>query len=135
MSTFPKSLLKDLPLKLQNASVKNRVELLTNLTNNFVNPEEEDEKVPADLAAKSLAKILTLVLPRYSDAKSRAATLKLIQVLLEKHLENVSKVFASSLSEYFSSWAQIIPSLYLVKIALFGLQWTSMIIQAALQKE
>ena len=138
MARIAKSLLKDLPLKLQDSSVKSRVNLLSAIKHSLSNPDEkvsEEESVPNELAAKSLAKILPLVFPRYLDAKSRNVTLQLIEVLLDKHAETTCKVFASSLFDNFSSWANNVPSLYLVRIALFAMQWTSLIINAASKKE
>ena len=137
MATIPKSILKDLPLKLQDSSVKNRLELLSTLTEALVSNEpcKAEDSVPSELAAKSLAKILPIILPRYLDNKSRNATLKLIKVLLDKYLDSTFKVFAGSLAEYFSSWKEIVPTLYLVKIAVFGLQWSALIIEKACQKE
>ena len=138
MARISKSLLKDLPLKLQDSSVKNRVNLLSEIKKNLSNPDEnlsEEESVPAELAAKSLAKILPLVFPRYLDDKSRFATLNLIEVLVEKHAEITCKVFAASLFDNFSGWTNIVPSVYLVKIALFALQWTVLIINSTTKKE
>ena len=138
MARIAKSLLKDLPLKLQDPSVKSRVNLLTAIKDSLSKPDEnvpEDESVPAELAAKSLAKILPLVFPRYLDSKSRIVTLQLVEVLLDKHAETTCKVFAASLFDNFSSWTNIVPSIYLVRIAIFALQWTSMIIGSASKKE
>lgn len=137
MSTIPKSILKDLPLKLQDSSVKNRVELLQTIKDALSKDEKTsgEDTVPSELAAKSLAKVLPLVFPRYFDGKSRHAVICLVQVILDKHFDASFKVFSASLLDYFSSWKEIVPSLYLVKIALFGLQWTSMIIAKASEKE
>ena len=140
MARIAKSLLsKDLPLKLQDPSVKSRVNLLTAIKDSLSVPNEnisEEESVPAELAAKSLAKILpSLVFPRYLDSKSRIATLQLVEVLLDKHAETTCKVFAASLFDNFSSWTNIVPSIYLVRIAIFALQWISLIIDSASKKE
>ena len=137
MSTVPKSLLKDLPLKLQSASVKDRVELLNSIKNALEtdSKSEDENSVPAELAAKSLAKVLPLVLPRYSDNKSRWAVIQLVQTLLDRYAEATFKVFCASLQEALSAWKIIVPSLSLVKTALFALQWTSVLITSAWKKE
>lgn len=136
MSTIPKSLLKDLPLKLQESSRKNRLELLNSISKAFKNASEktDEESVPAELAAKSLAKILPMVLPRYMDNPSRMAMNELIQIIVEKHPESVIKILTASLSESFSSWSSIYPSLYSAKIAIAGLQWTLILANEATKK-
>ena len=136
MTTIPKSLLKDLPLKLQESGRKNRLELLNSITDAFKTNESKDEDcVPSELAAKSLAKILPLVLPRYADNQSRHAMSRLIQVLVDLHPESVIKVLSTSTFESFSSWANIFPTLYSVKIAIAGFQWTLILSNKALEKE
>ena len=136
MSTIPKSLLKDLPLKLQESSRKNRLELLNSISKAFKNASEktDEESVPSELAAKSLAKILPMVLPRYMDNPSRMAMNELIQIIVEKHPESVIKILTVSLSESFSSWSSIYPSLYSAKIAIAGLQWTLILANEASKK-
>ena len=138
-STVPKSLLKDLPLKLQNSSRKPRLELLYSISEAFKNVSSESDKsgedtVPSELAAKSMAKILPMVLPRYLDNPSRRAMCQLIQTLMEIHPETVFKVLSMSLFETFSSWASIYPSLYLVKISIAGLQWSLILTSTAMSK-
>ena len=137
MTTVPKSLLKDLPLKLQHSSRKPRLELLNSISEAFKNvPSDKsgEDTVPSELAAKSMAKILPMVLPRYLDNKSRKAMCQLIQTLMESHPETVFKVLSSSLFETFSSWASIYPSLYLVKISIAGLQWSLILTSTAMSK-
>ena len=134
--TIPKSLLKDLPLKLQESKVKFRAELLKSIESAIKSSECYDEdSVPAELAAKSLAKVLPLVIPRYSDSRSRGAVLELVHALLEHHLEATLKVFTSSLFDAFATWSTIIPTVSLSKTALFGLQWSSLVIKSAQDKE
>ena len=136
MSTVPKSLLKDLPLKLQSASVKDRVELLNSIKNALeTESSSEDESVPAELAAKSLAKVLPLVLPRYSDNKSRWTVIQLVRTLLDRYAEATFKVFCGSLNEALSAWKTIVPSLSLVKTAIFALQWSTVLVTSAWKKE
>ena len=137
MTTVPKSLLKDLPLKLQHSSRKPRLELLNSISEAFKNVSSDksgEDTVPSELAAKSMAKILPMVLPRYLDNKSRKAMCQLIQALMESHPETVFKVLSSSLFETFSSWASIYPSLYLVKISIAGLQWSLILTSTAMSK-
>ena len=139
MTTVPKSLLKDLPLKLQHSSRKPRLELLNSISEAFKNVSSESDKsgedtVPSELAAKSMAKILPMVLPRYLDNPSRRAMCQLIQTLMEIHPETVFKVLSMSLFETFSSWASIYPSLYLVKISIAGLQWSLILTSTAMSK-
>ena len=135
MSTVPKSLLKDLPLKLQSASVKDRVELLNSIQKALETEDKTEENVPAELAAKSLAKVLPLVLPRYVDNKSRFAVIHLVQTLLDKHAEATFKVFCVSLQDALSGWKNIVPSLSLVKTAIFALQWNTVLITTSWKKE
>lgn len=132
--TIGKSILKDLPLKLQDASIKARVDLLTTLRSAFEIEQENEDTVPSELAAKSLAKILPMVLPRYMDAKSRQAILELLKVLLKHHTEATGKVLSQSLNDTFSCWANIVPSLFSVKVAMFALQWTSQVIHSFMEK-
>ena len=136
MSTVPKSLLKDLPLKLQSASVKDRVELLNSIQKALETEDKsEDENVPAELAAKSLAKVLPLVLPRYGDNKSRFAVINLVQTLIDKYAEATFKVFCVSLQDALSGWKSIVPSLSLVKTATFALQWNTVLMTTSWKKE
>ena len=135
MSTVPKSLLKDLPLKLQSASIKDRVELLNSIRKALETESKSEDDVPAELAAKSLAKVLPLVLPRYADNKSRFAVIKLVETLLQTHAEATFKVFCASLQETLSGWKSIVPSLSLVKTAIFALQWTTVLISTSWKKE
>ena len=135
MSTVPKALLKDLPLKLQSASVKDRVELLNSIQKALETEDKTEENVPAELAAKSLAKVLPLVLPRYGDNKSRFAVINLVQTLLDKHAEATFKVFCGSLQDALSGWKSIVPSLSLVKTAIFALQWNTVLITTSWKKE
>ena len=136
-TTVPKSLLKDLPLKLQNSSRKPRLELLYSISEAFKNVSSDksgEDTVSSELAAKSMAKILPMVLPRYLDNPSRRAMCQLIQTLMEIHPETVFKVLSMSLFETFSSWSSIYPSLYLVKISIAGLQWSLILTSTAMSK-
>lgn len=140
MATISKSLLKDLPVRLQDSSVKCRVEFLTSIKNELQNgvaaaaenDGQEVDAVPAELAVKFLAKNLPMVLPRFVDNKSRTAALDLLKTCLEKFPETSVKSFSASLHETLAPWANsIFPTVYLAKIAIYGLQWMTLIVLQA----
>jgi hypothetical protein len=144
MAMIPKSLLKDLPLKLQDSRVSSRVSLLTQIRESFFpenlekNPGNDgggdSDGILPELAAKGLAKVLPVVLPRYMDDKSRHVAFQLVETLMTKHGDVVFKPLLASLNEIFGPWATIYPTIYLAKISIAALQWTSvMAIEAVKQ--
>ncbi len=137
VAMVPKSLLKDLPIRLEASSVSARTTLLDDLRRAF----DSDGKpaadqngegggggdVPAEMAAKGLSRILPNVLIRYNDSKSRTAAFSLLQTITKRFPEECFKPLVATLHDIFASWNSIHPTLPLTKVALAALSWTSVI--------
>ena len=123
----PKTLLKDLPVRLQASSVSVRTSLLTDIRNALEqNDNLEEGGVPNEMAAKGLARVLPMVLPRYFD-KSRRAAQELMETVMTKYPEECFKPLITALWEIFGPWGSIHPTASLAKVAVAGLQWCAIV--------
>ena len=127
MASITKRTLKDLPTKLQSSSVNYRKALCDDLVKIVVEGDPEEKEVPREAVIKGICKILPVVLPRYLDAKSRNAILKLVEALATVSESKVAfGALIASMLDTLSSWQcpNFEPTKSCAKQALFALKWT-----------
>lgn len=128
MAVSVKGTLKDLPLKLQTSSLKQRKKLFHDLGSVLAPEVLKEGEVPVEAVVKGICRVLTVVLPRYCDSHSRGLALGLVKELIKSHGDVTVPALTASLQETFVSWATIVPTKPNAKIALASLEWIKAII-------
>nr|XP_018901965.1 PREDICTED: eIF-2-alpha kinase activator GCN1 [Bemisia tabaci] len=120
--------LRDLPLRLQSASIKERKDLFSTLSATL-----ESQEVTEPLV-KVLCRGLLIVLPRYHDKASQACVNEFVLKLVKLHPNWTSKYLTSVLLDVASSLLQLVPTKNTGRSGLFALQWSVILVDHGLTK-
>ncbi|CAH0556041.1 unnamed protein product [Brassicogethes aeneus] len=113
--------LKDLPYKVQTASLKERKEVIGNVINVLSSPDIGENVV------KGICRLLHLTLFRYRDSFSQVLVRNLIQVLLEKHSSVSVKCLTAVLEDISSQLKNIVATQSTCQTAQYALQWSTIV--------
>ncbi|KAL3270236.1 hypothetical protein HHI36_009292 [Cryptolaemus montrouzieri] len=113
--------LKDLPYRVQTASLKERKEVVENVINVLPNPEVNDGIV------RGICKVIQLTLPRYRDSASQQLVRNLIVALIEKHPENAIKGLCGILLDISKLHKNLVVTSNTSQTGLYALQWSCLL--------
>ncbi|KAK9878672.1 hypothetical protein WA026_023121 [Henosepilachna vigintioctopunctata] len=113
--------LKDLPYRVQTASLKERKEVVENVINVLSNP------CVNDIIVRGICKVIQLTLPRYRDSTSQQLVRNLIVALIEKHPENAIKGLSLILMDIAKLHRNLVVTSNTCQTALFALHWSCIV--------
>ncbi|XP_067000438.2 stalled ribosome sensor GCN1-like [Anabrus simplex] len=114
--------LRDLPLKIQTASLKERKLVLENVTS-VLATEGVTENV-----VRGICKLLELTLPRYRDSKSQSYVRNTIATLVVYHGDWALKHLTETLGEVAERYKTLTPTSNTSHSGLYALKWSCVLI-------
>ncbi|RZC38970.1 translational activator GCN1-like, partial [Asbolus verrucosus] len=132
--------LKDLPYRVQTASLKQRKEVIESVIDVLQNPGELlSNKIPhsyvnAPILAinenivKGICRVIQLTLPRYRDSSSQLLVRNLIVALLEKHSESAIKCLSLMLVDIASQHKNLVVTTNTCQTGLYALHWSCLVL-------
>ncbi|KAE8739724.1 hypothetical protein FOCC_FOCC014768 [Frankliniella occidentalis] len=119
--------LKDLPLRVQSASTKERQQVIKHVISILSKPGITEPIV------RGLCRLVSITLPRYTDSSSKAAVCQLVSSLLTLHKEWAVKHLIATLSEVANTYKTLVPTHSTSQIALQAFNWSCMIVELGLK--
>ncbi|KAJ9595704.1 hypothetical protein L9F63_013117, partial [Diploptera punctata] len=120
--------LRDLPVRIQTASKKERNALLQNVVAVLSNPGYTS----VNGIIRGICKVLQLALPRYRDSTSQYYVRKLIIALVKQHGDWTMKHLTATLSDIASAHKNLVPTNNTSQSGLFALTWSCLLIEHGL---
>ncbi|RZF42658.1 hypothetical protein LSTR_LSTR001453 [Laodelphax striatellus] len=120
--------LKDLPLRVQTSSRKNRNEILSNVASVLSHPGITENLI------KGICKTLQLTLPRYCDGKSRSYVKNTISAMIETHPDWTMKYLTAVLTDSANQNLALVSTKNIAQSGLFALEWSSLLVEQGLSK-
>ncbi|XP_039292554.1 eIF-2-alpha kinase activator GCN1 [Nilaparvata lugens] len=120
--------LKDLPLRVQTSSRKNRNEILSNVASVLSHPGITENLV------KGICKTLQLTLPRYCDGQSRSYVKNTISALIKEHPDWTMKYLTAILADSANQNLALVSTKNIAQSGLFALEWSSLLVEQGLGK-
>jgi hypothetical protein len=127
--------LKDLPYRVQTASLKQRKEVIESVIDVLQNPALNDSII------KGICRVIQLTLPRYRDSSSQLLVRNLIVALLEKHSDSAIKCLLLMLVDIASQHKNLVVTTNTCQTGLYALHWSCLVLtvgwkvnQSTLQK-
>nr|CAD7442358.1 unnamed protein product [Timema bartmani] len=118
--------LRDLPIRIQTASRKERYDVLHNVEAVLSNPGISESIV------RGLCKVLQLTLPRYRDSTSQSYVKSVIISLVKQHGDWTIKHLTASLTDIAVSHCHLIPTKNTSQSGLYALSWSCLLIEHGL---
>ncbi|CAG9759746.1 unnamed protein product [Ceutorhynchus assimilis] len=115
--------LKDLNIKVQTPSVKERKQVIENVINVLPNPGITEG------IARGICRVVPLTLHRYRDGASQSFIRKLIFALVDKHPEVSINCFIELFSELAIQFTALISTDNVSQSALYALNWTTSLLE------
>ncbi|KAJ1530782.1 hypothetical protein ONE63_005633 [Megalurothrips usitatus] len=115
--------LKDLPLRIQSASTKERQQVIKHVIAVLSNPGITEPIV------RGLCRVLPLTLPRYTENSSRSVVCELITSLLKLHKEWTVKHLTATLGEVASGFKSIVATYNTSQTALQAFIWSCILVE------
>ncbi|XP_025837277.1 eIF-2-alpha kinase activator GCN1 [Agrilus planipennis] len=121
--------LKDLPIKIQNSSLKQRREVF-NKIQNVLSHSAINESI-----VKGICKAAQITLPRYHDSESQLLVKNLLISLIEIHPEWSIKNLTPVLGDIASQYRNSVSTKFVSHVALSGLNWACILITNGWKKD
>nr|CAD7392316.1 unnamed protein product [Timema cristinae] len=118
--------LRDLPIRIQTASRRERYEVLHNVEAVLSNPGISESIV------RGLCKVLQLTLPRYRDSTSQSYVKRVIISLVKQHGDWTIKHLTANLTDIAVSHCHLIPTKNTSQSGLYALSWSCLLIEHGL---
>ncbi|XP_066998088.2 stalled ribosome sensor GCN1 [Anabrus simplex] len=114
--------LRDLPTRIQTASIKERESVLRSVCGVLTNEGITEQIV------KGICKVLLITLPRYRDSKSQSCVRNTIVALVKHHGDWTMKHLTAALSDVAASYRGLAPTDYTSQSGLIALSWTCILV-------
>ncbi|XP_052737701.1 eIF-2-alpha kinase activator GCN1 [Bicyclus anynana] len=119
--------LKDIPFKIQTASLKGRREVIEEIQNVLSTPGITEP------AVRFVCRVVLLTLNRYRDSTSQSYVKSLLAYLSTQHREWTLKSLLPALLEVSEQLRHIAPSKYTSQTGLYALRWSTVLVEGAIK--
>ncbi|XP_057670075.1 eIF-2-alpha kinase activator GCN1 [Diorhabda carinulata] len=113
--------LKDIHIKVQTASLKERKEVIENVIKVLKRPDVNENII------KGISRVLLLTLPRYRDSFSQQLVKSLVAALVEEYPETATKCLISVLGDVATQHKNMVITNNSSKTALSALDWSTIV--------
>ncbi|XP_044264698.1 eIF-2-alpha kinase activator GCN1-like [Tribolium madens] len=114
--------LKDLPYRVQTASLKQRKEVIESVIDVLQNPAINESII------KGICRVIQLTLPRYRDSSSQVLVRNLIVALLEKHSDFAIKCLTLMLMDIATQHKNLVVTTNTCQTGLYALHWSCLVV-------
>ncbi|KYB24626.1 Translational activator GCN1-like Protein [Tribolium castaneum] len=114
--------LKDLPYRVQTASLKQRKEVIESVIDVLQNPAINESII------KGICRVIQLTLPRYRDSSSQVLVRNLIVALLEKHSDFAIKCLTLMLVDIATQHKNLVVTTNTCQTGLYALHWSCLLV-------
>ncbi|XP_030761834.1 eIF-2-alpha kinase activator GCN1 isoform X2 [Sitophilus oryzae] len=123
------SALKDLNLKIQTSSLKERKQVIDKVINVLTNPGMTESII------KGICRVIPLTLHRYRDGKSQYFVRLLICALIKKYPEVTTKCLIAIFTDLASQFKNVIVTDNVSQSSLYAFEWTTLLLLNAWKTE